>query len=161
VATAIKGAAVKFQPGDILYGRLLPYFNKVHLADFTGFCSAFAPTAVGTESATMKVTDGPDPLGPYTISFSASATIPESLSAPKMVYGTVAQTASKTLSITVSIKATRGSITLTGASIGGANMTDFSISGSSTCGATVLRKNISLWLEIHIVLRDFTEISID
>jgi len=25
----------------------------------------------------------------------------------------------------------------------------------------LLRKNISLWLEIHIVLRDFTEISID
>ena len=29
----------------------------------------FAPTAVGTESATMTVTDSPDPLGPYTVSF--------------------------------------------------------------------------------------------
>ena len=34
----------------------------------------FAPTAIGTESATMTVTDSPDPLGPYTVSFSALAT---------------------------------------------------------------------------------------
>ena len=74
----------------------------------------FAPTATGTESATMTVTDGPDPLGPYTVSFMASATVPESLSATKLVFGNVYQTASKTLNITVSNKATTGSITLTG-----------------------------------------------
>ena len=31
----------------------------------------YAPTAIGTESATMTVTDAVDPLGPYTVSFSA------------------------------------------------------------------------------------------
>jgi hypothetical protein len=96
----------------------------------------FAPTAVGTESATMTVTDGPDPLGPYTVSFSALATIPESLSATKLNFGNVYQTAAKTLSITVTNKATTGSITLTGATVGGANASDFAVTGGS-CGGSL------------------------
>ena len=47
----------------------------------TSACSmivTFDPTAVGTESATLTVTDSPDPLGPYTVTFSAMATVPES-----------------------------------------------------------------------------------
>ncbi len=93
----------------------------------------FIPTAIGTESATMTVSDAVDPLSPYTVSFSAMATIPESLSATKLLYGNVAQTASKTLSITVNNKARSGPITLTGASIGGANASDFAVTGGS-CG---------------------------
>jgi uncharacterized repeat protein (TIGR03803 family) len=96
----------------------------------------FAPTAVGTESATMTVTDSSDPLGPYPVSFTASATVPESLSATKLVFGNVYQTASKTLNLTVTNKATTGSITLTGTAIGGLNAGDFAVTGG-TCGSSL------------------------
>jgi hypothetical protein len=92
----------------------------------------YAPTAVGTEGATMTVTDSPDSLGPYTVSFTAAATIPEFLSTKKLNFGKVFQTASKTLSVTVTNNAT-GPITFTGPSIGGTNSGDFAISGTSTC----------------------------
>jgi type I restriction enzyme S subunit len=36
----MKSSAVHFQPGDVLYGRLRPYLNKVHLPAFEGLCSA-------------------------------------------------------------------------------------------------------------------------
>jgi outer membrane protein assembly factor BamB len=102
------------------------------------FCTlivTFAPTAVNTESATMTVTDSPDPLGPYTVSFTASATIPESLSAKKLNFGNVYQTGSKTLSITLTNNATTGSITLAGTSIVGANSGDFVVTGGSCTGS--------------------------
>lgn len=35
----IKSAKSIFQPGDILYGKLRPYLNKVYLADVHGICS--------------------------------------------------------------------------------------------------------------------------
>jgi hypothetical protein len=92
----------------------------------------FHPTAVGAEGATMTVTDSPDSLGPYTVSFTAAATIPEFLSTKKLNFGKVFQTASKTLSVTVTNNAT-GPITFTGPSIGGTNSGDFAISGTSTC----------------------------
>lgn len=95
----------------------------------------YAPTATGTESAAMTVTDSPDPLGPYTVSFSTSATVPESLSATKIVFGNVYQTASKTVSVTLTNLAT-GPITLTGTNIGGANASDFAVTGG-TCGASL------------------------
>jgi hypothetical protein len=96
----------------------------------------FAPTAVGTESATMTVTDSSDPLGPYPVSFTASATVPESLSATKLAFGNVYQTASKSLNLTVTNKATTGSITLTGTTIGGLNAGDFAVTGG-TCGSSL------------------------
>jgi type I restriction enzyme, S subunit len=39
-ASMMKSSAVRFEAGDVLYGRLRPYLNKVHLAEFTGLCSA-------------------------------------------------------------------------------------------------------------------------
>jgi len=39
-ASSMKSSAVHFQPGDILYGRLRPYLNKVHFSEFAGLCSA-------------------------------------------------------------------------------------------------------------------------
>ncbi len=96
----------------------------------------FAPTAVGTESATMTVTDSPDPMGPYPVSFSALATVPESVSPTSLHYGNVDQTASKILSVTVTNKATSGPITLTGTSIGGANAGDFAVTGGN-CGGSL------------------------
>ena len=37
---AMKSASVLFQPGDVLYGRLRPYLNKVIAAEFEGLASA-------------------------------------------------------------------------------------------------------------------------
>ena len=39
-ASGLKSSAVNFQAGDVLYGRLRPYLNKVLLARFEGLCSA-------------------------------------------------------------------------------------------------------------------------
>jgi outer membrane protein assembly factor BamB len=97
----------------------------------------FHPTAVGAEGATMTVTDSPDTLGPYTVSFTSAATVPESLSPKKLNFGNVPQTASRTVSVTVTNNAS-GPITLTGTTFGGANPNDFSISsGSGACGSSL------------------------
>lgn len=39
-ASSMKSSAVHFQPGDVLYGRLRPYLNKVFQPAFEGLCSA-------------------------------------------------------------------------------------------------------------------------
>jgi type I restriction enzyme S subunit len=39
-AASMRSNAVHFYPGDVLYGRLRPYLNKVYCADFEGLCSA-------------------------------------------------------------------------------------------------------------------------
>jgi type I restriction enzyme S subunit len=39
-AAQLKSSAVHFQPGDVLYGRLRPYLNKVLRAQIEGLCSA-------------------------------------------------------------------------------------------------------------------------
>ena len=39
-AGTMKSSAVHFQPGDVLYGRLRPYLNKVFQPDFEGLASA-------------------------------------------------------------------------------------------------------------------------
>src|SRR5690554_5716223 len=36
----LKSAVAVFKAGDLLYGRLRPYLNKVHLANFDGAASA-------------------------------------------------------------------------------------------------------------------------
>ncbi len=38
-AGSMKSAANRFDPGDVLYGRLRPYLNKVYQPDFPGLCS--------------------------------------------------------------------------------------------------------------------------
>ena len=98
----------------------------------------YDPSATGTEAATMTVTDSPDTVSPsgYAVSFSALATVPETLSATKLIFGDVYRTASKTVDITVSNKAAGGSITLTGTSISGANPGDFAVTGGS-CGSSL------------------------
>ena len=84
----------------------------------------------------MTVTDSPDALGPYTVSFTAAADVPESVSEPQIVFASVHRTATKTVSITVSNHATSGPITLSGTSIGGANAGDFAVTGG-TCTGTL------------------------
>jgi type I restriction enzyme S subunit len=39
-AGTMKSSAVRFKPGDVLYGRLRPYLNKVYRPTFEGLCSA-------------------------------------------------------------------------------------------------------------------------
>ena len=39
-AKTMKSSAVHFKPGDVLYGRLRPYLNKVYRPSFEGLCSA-------------------------------------------------------------------------------------------------------------------------
>lgn len=39
-ASTMKSASVHFQPGDLLYGRLRPYLNKVYAPGFEGLASA-------------------------------------------------------------------------------------------------------------------------
>jgi type I restriction enzyme S subunit len=39
-AKTMKSSANQFTPGDVLYGRLRPYLNKVHRTVFAGLCSA-------------------------------------------------------------------------------------------------------------------------
>jgi type I restriction enzyme, S subunit len=39
-AETLRSAAVHFMPGDVLYGRLRPYLNKVYRPEFEGYCSA-------------------------------------------------------------------------------------------------------------------------
>ncbi len=39
-AATMKSSSVHFQSGDVLYGRLRPYLNKVFQPDFEGLCSA-------------------------------------------------------------------------------------------------------------------------
>ena len=39
-AGTMKSSAVYFKPGDVLYGRLRPYLNKVYRPNFEGLCSA-------------------------------------------------------------------------------------------------------------------------
>jgi type I restriction enzyme S subunit len=39
-AFTMKSSAVHFKPGDVLYGRLRPYLNKVYRPTFEGLCSA-------------------------------------------------------------------------------------------------------------------------
>jgi type I restriction enzyme, S subunit len=39
-SSSMKSASVHFRSGDVLYGRLRPYLNKVHAPDFEGLASA-------------------------------------------------------------------------------------------------------------------------
>src|SRR5438874_9218088 len=39
-SSEVKSTAFHFQPGDVLYGRLRPYLNKVLLAEIEGLCSS-------------------------------------------------------------------------------------------------------------------------
>lgn len=52
-STTVKSASVRFHPGDVLYGRLRPYLNKVIAPEFDGLASA--------EFIPLTMPDGIDP----------------------------------------------------------------------------------------------------
>jgi len=39
-ASGLRSSSVKFNKGDVLYGKMRPYLNKVWVAEFDGLCSA-------------------------------------------------------------------------------------------------------------------------
>ena len=62
----------------------------------------FKPSVLGTESATLSVSDSPDPLSPYTVALSTGPTIPATVLPATLAYGTLtARTPTKTRTVTV------------------------------------------------------------
>ncbi len=94
----------------------------------------FAPTTLSTESATMTLTDGPDTLGPYTVSFSGTGVTPLNVTPVSLAFGTVKggkTSAAKTVTVINS-----GSATLAiNESISGTNAADFAVTGGTCSGA--------------------------
>ncbi len=95
---------------------------------------AFTPSALGTESATLTVSDSPDPLGPCTVAISTGPTIPATVTPGSLAYGTL-KTTTKTLNATVT-NLSPFSLPLS-ESFNGANAGDFAVTGG-TCGTTAL-----------------------
>jgi centrosomal CEP192-like protein len=94
----------------------------------------FKPSALGTESATLSVSDSPDSLGPYDVALTTGATIPVSVSPTSLLYGTVSRTSSKTMTASVT---NMSPLTLSlDSAISGLNAGDFTITGG-TCGSTL------------------------
>jgi hypothetical protein len=94
----------------------------------------FKPSVLGTESATLSVSDSPDPLSPYTVALSTGPTIPETIAPVTLAYGTLtARTPTKTKDVTITNKS--GFPLSVGESFSGTNATDFTVSGG-TCGNT-------------------------
>jgi alpha-N-arabinofuranosidase len=91
----------------------------------------FKPGALGTESATLSISDSPDPLSPYMVALSTGPTIPATVAPTSIAYGTL-KTASKTLNMTVT-NLSGFSLPLS-ESFSGANASDFTVAGG-TCGA--------------------------
>ncbi len=91
----------------------------------------FKPGALGTESATLSISDSPDPLSPYIVALSTGPTIPATVAPTSIAYGTL-KTTSKTLNVTVT-NLSGFSLPLS-ESLSGANASDFTVAGG-TCGA--------------------------
>ena len=137
-AKGIKTVAVtnhQTQPVSLSEG-----FSGTNVADFSvtgGTCTStlaasstctvqvsFAPGVLGTEAATMTVTDSPDPLGPYTIALTTGPTIPATVAPTTLPFASVAQSATKTLSILKVTNLSPYTLTLT-QGITGPNAADF------------------------------------
>jgi hypothetical protein len=94
----------------------------------------FTPGALGTESATLVISDNPDLASPHNIPVAVAGTIPETVAPLTLSYGTVSQGSSKTLNTTVTNKSP---FTISiGSAVSGANEADFTITGG-TCGPSL------------------------
>jgi len=140
---------------------LSPSISGPNAGDFTvtgGTCGAtlaaktsctiqviFEPGVLGSESATLTVSDSPDPNSPYNAGFTVAGTIPEGVSPVTLSYGTVSRSSSRTGNITV---ANKSPFTISiSSSIGGANAGDFTNTGGGTCGAS-LAGNLSCTIAV-------------
>ena len=94
----------------------------------------FTPGALGTESATLSVSDSPDPLGPYTVALSTGATIPATVTPTALAYGILtSKITSKTKNVTVT-NLSKFSLPIS-ERFGGTNQSDFTVTGG-TCSST-------------------------
>jgi hypothetical protein len=94
----------------------------------------FTPGALGTESATLSVSDSPDPLGPYTVALSTGATIPATVIPTALAYGILtSKITSKTKNVTVT-NLSKFSLPIS-ERFGGTNQSDFTVTGG-TCSST-------------------------
>jgi hypothetical protein len=129
-----------------------PSFSGTNASDFSvtgGTCMSplaaktsctlivtYAPTQLGTESATMTVSDSPDTLGPYTVSFSTASNIPATVAPATLAFGTTTVAhPNKTKNITVT-NLSAFSLAVNEGSTSGPNAGDFAVTGG-TCGGTV------------------------
>lgn len=125
-------------------------FGGINAADFSisgGSCAAtlaaktdcsiivaFTPGALGTESASLSISDSPDPLSPYTVTLSTGPTIPATVTPVTLGYGTLTKkTPSKTKTVTVT-NLSKFSLPVS-ESFSGTNAGDFSVTGGN-CGAS-------------------------
>ena len=124
-------------------------FSGPNAADFSitgGTCSStlgarracattvtFKPGALGAESATLTVSDSPDPLGPYTVALSTGATIPATVAPISLAYGSLVVAGVKTKTVTVT-NLSPFTLSLSD-TIGGADPADFTILGG--CGSSL------------------------
>ena len=92
---------------------------------------SFSPGALGTESATLSVSDSPDPLSPYNVAFITSPTIPATVLRATLAYGTLTSKA-PTKTKTVTVTNLSGFPLSLSESISGPNATDFTVTGG-TC----------------------------
>lgn len=92
----------------------------------------FKPGVLGTESATLSVTDSPDPLGPYTVALSTGPTIPDSEPITTMAFDSVVQSTTRTLSFLKVTNASPFPLTLS-EGISGPNAADFGFTPVNSC----------------------------
>jgi hypothetical protein len=95
----------------------------------------YTATVLGSESATMTVSDSPDPLSPYTVSFTTDDNIPATVLPTTLSFGTLIKSM-KTKNITVT-NLSSSSLSVSEGIVTGANAGDFAVTGG-TCGGTVL-----------------------
>jgi len=123
-------------------------FSGTNGADFSvsaGTCTAtlaasstctitvsFAPSVLGTEAGTLTVSDSPDPLGPHSVALSTGPTIPATVLPASLAFGSVTQSATKTLSTLKVTNLSPFTLTLT-QGISGPDAADFAVAPSGSC----------------------------
>jgi hypothetical protein len=100
----------------------------------------FTPSAASARSATLTLTDSPDPSSPYSIALSGTGLAPVAISSSSLAFGTISldsTSSAKTSSVTnnqpVSISLNRG--------LSGTNSRDFAITRAGTCGSSLAAKS--------------------
>jgi hypothetical protein len=94
----------------------------------------FKPGALGGESATLSISDSPDPLSPYSVALSTAPTIPATVAPVTLAYGALT-TKIPTKIKTVTLTNLSGFSLPVSESITGNNANDFAVTGG-TCTAT-------------------------
>jgi hypothetical protein len=100
------------------------------------FAVSFNPTATGSRSASLTITDSPDPNSPHSISLAGTGLVPVTVSVTNVAFGSVKGGNTSTAKTVTVTNKQAGAISLSGA-IGGTNAGDFAITAASTCGSSL------------------------